>query len=445
MYCSILRQCTELESIEVTRRPNSWYPPGDRSFPLFQEFSANEVFEKFYSVRHFHTNYGLSEKVFDSLLASMPNLMFLRLRESMISDKLGTLSSMFRSTHVFTKLDLHLSLPDETLLKLLRKYSSSLLELKVWPETESQSPALSSMSVLGDCTQLHHLHLYNARYLEDNHLETLIKNASDLLSLDLEFAERLTNRSLTQLHGLGRLQHIGLKGIRSVSRDVLRALRKVSNLQYLFLHGRYQTFKGICELAWLTGLRTLDVVVRVDSNSFDMICDNLKNLEVLRLGDCYLLTDADGTKLRKLKHLKTFKFRRGTRFTDLTFEEGLRSAAMESLDLHQCLLSDKGLINIGVHHDRLTRISLAVCEKITETGFSNFLRLKLPLQILQVDDCGWFSDESLKELETNCPRLRELYVQHDVLSKWAINQFRERRPGVSVFYSHFWVTPWQSI
>ena len=111
---------------------------------------------------------------------------------------------------------------------------------------------------------------------------------------------------------------------------------------------------------------------------------------------------------------------------------------MESLVLHDCLLSDQGLINIGVHHERLTRISFTGCKNITKAGFSNFLRRKLRLQILCVRNCYWFSDESLKELETSCPRLLELNIDYLAVSIQALDQFRGRRPGVSVFKWKRW-------
>ena len=149
MFDFILRHCTKLESIEVTGHSKKTISPENLQF--FRVI-RNEVREKFYSVRHFHTNYTLKEEIFNSLLASTPNPTSLRLRPNLCSDTPVILSCMFRSTHMFTKLDPHFTLSSKEMLTLVRAYSSSLLELKVRPKIERKSPSVSPLPALGDCT-----------------------------------------------------------------------------------------------------------------------------------------------------------------------------------------------------------------------------------------------------------------------------------------------------
>ena len=107
-----------------------------------------------------------------------------------------------------------------------------------------------------------------------------------------------------------------------------------------------------------TDLRKLELCPEINPEALDIICVNFRNLEKLRLAACLELTDADGTKLRHLEHLRSLKLEGASRLTDLTFVEGLNSPSLAVLFISECGLTDVGLAGIAAHHACLRHLSL---------------------------------------------------------------------------------------
>ena len=70
----------------------------------------------------------------------------------------------------------------------------------------------------------------------------------------------------------------------------------------------YDTQAVYDDACLMNSLRIFDIrEIRMETTSSDIICENLVNLELLRLGDCQQLNDTDGNKLRKLELLRCFE------------------------------------------------------------------------------------------------------------------------------------------
>ena len=234
-------------------------------------------------------------------------------------------------------------------------------------------------------------------------MASLVRNAPDLTSLHLNGSLWLTDVGLTHVRAIKRLRCLRLPGCYTLSNDALCDLGACRSVQHLDLRFTRFEAKGPQRSACLRDLRTLLLSTEMDSESFNLVLDNFRRLEVLHVVDCSALTDTDGAKFRLLTCLKELEFDNGVGFTDLTFAQGLGSPAMEKLAIRGSQLTDAGLASIAVHHKHLSALRLRGGHSVADNGLRAFFLQQPFLCVLSLETdaiAEWSKRRAL------CARLR---------------------------------------
>ena len=334
-----------------------------------------------------------AEENLNYLLGVMPNVTSLVVR--------GLPPRLLEHGHILTKLDLRqTAFPPDDLIEILRRNAGTLLELIVPLVFETNHLVIEAIA---SCSKLRNFHM---RYHDfgDDYLALLVRNAPNLTSLDLGCCDRLTDMGVTHIRAIKRLRSLRLSFCRKLTTDALRNLGAIRSLQHLDLTYTRIWRKGLQSLACLSDLRTLLLTTKMDSESFNLIVDNFRRLEVLDVGDCSRLTDTEGVKFRLLTCLKELRFNNGVKFTDLTFAQGLGSPAMESLGIERSRLTDAGLASLAVHHRRLKALELQECNSVTDDGLRAFVQQQPFLGVLRLNRSR-LSKRTHDDFKNSCPRL----------------------------------------
>lgn len=339
-----------------------------------------------------------------------------------LPDVLGTERSI-------TELDFTIWAIDAAALTVFLNLSSgSLRKLRVRCNLSNEAYAAMTR-----CTRLRHLSLVRCVGLTDSHLRGLLLNVPDLESLELVSTTFLTDESLEQIYELKKLRQLDL-GACNATNECVSGLGKIPTLHSLSLSLTSRSLsKSFFENVPLMGhleflvLRGCDMV----PEWIGVICENLKKLRSLHLGDCRKLAEVDGAKFCRLRELRSLRFKNAVGFTDRTFENGVGSPDMKTLELDGCwTLSDVGLANIAAHHTKLEEFFLLGCERISDSGLVLLLQSTPLLKKLSIIDCSTVTDHFIEKLENLCPRLNHFHIHKCSTSDLARNTFRTRRPTV---------------
>ena len=394
----------------------------------------DEIRESLQNVRALFIDEEPSAAMLSSLLRFMPNLTSLTLLSGgMVGNdhSFELVPCLLSGGQIFTKLDLRdIVLHDEQLIGIVNLYSGNLVDVRL-KCCELSQIAYEALSI---CTKLRCLSLERPELLEDTHLRAIIRKAPELESLSLFGSKKLIEEALELVGDIRGLRRLKLEALRGFEGGKLGAISKMTSLQKLSLLNIKFEIKEMEHLRHLTDLRKLELCAAVTPEAFAIICGNFRNLEKLRLAACLELTDADGTKLRHLKHLRSLKLEGAFRLTDLTFAEGLNLPSLEVLFISGCGLTDVGLAGIAAHHARLKHLSLPFCERITDRGLAVLLRRQTRLRNLSLVACTSLTGGILTELVNICPRLEEVNIYSvPSVSLRALGYFKRRRPQVTVF------------
>ena len=210
----------------------------------------------------------------------------------------------------------------------------------------------------------------------------------------------------------------------------------MTSLQTLDLQGMKCNIGEIGHLRSLTDLRELTLSAPMTPGALDIICGNLGNLEKLVLTDCYELTDAAVMKIHLLKRLKSLTLQRAERLTDLAFTKGLAAPCLEVLSIIVPRLTDKGLRDLAIHHNRLRELYLFGCRKVTDEGVSLLVRRQTRLRHLGLASCRSITDRVLVDLAEICPKLQLVNLSSvPSVTPGAKLLFERRRPDVKLCLS----------
>lgn len=352
------------------------------------------------------------------------------------ADRPRWMPCILKASHKFTRLHLlSEALSDADFIELMRRFSGSLTVLAV----NCSSLTERGYSRLSDCRSLESLTLHLAEDFENRHMAELVFNNPDLEALDLVCCYSLTDEGFAHIHHLRKLQQLSVFYCIHVTGNALSNLGKIPTLDHLALKqisADDTVFRGLVNLK---NLKTLRWFGGMTSESFDIICTNFEKLEELSLADGWGLSDDNGVKLNRLKHLEILEIR-GIGFTDRTFEEGLVSRKVELLELHSCTLTDGGLASIAARHGRLRGLCLYYCDSITNAGLLALLHREPILELLELRACDALTDEFLEALHGNvCPRLENIVLSQCPFSVQAVKAFKSKRPLVYVKYSSGYV------
>ena len=370
---------------------------------LADHLRLSRVRESLRNLRIFRLDTGdrkQQDKILEGLLQLMPNVTSLYLRWT--SETMRSILSKPGKT--FTSLALGFGYKNWSCFdQILRRNAESLQELDAYLPTELPMTAVSNL------TKLRHFATRGLRVLiEDSDLERLVLRNPDLESLHLENVGSLTPESMARIKSVRKLRNLSLYECRNLIGNAFYDLGSLSKLQHLDVKESNLDIREIQSLARLTDLRSLILDIEVDSQSFCLICDSLKRLEVLSLSQCSKLTDGDAAKVRLLPYLSHLLMSSCYRLTDLTFEKGLGRPAMKKLSVVASSMTNAGLLSLANHHNRLRHVEISSSESITVAGAYDFMRREPYLETIHMNVlhkvAPAFAAEE-HEVFHGCPRL----------------------------------------
>ena len=145
----------------------------------------------------------------------------------------------------------------------------------------------------------------------------------------------------------------------------------------------------------------------------NIIAETLKSLEYLELTGSSVLTDEDGVLLHRLRNLRHLSVQvRDVRFTDLTYEKGVGSSAMEGLRIRHAVVTKAALASIASHHPHLKYVNFGFQGRsVRDADFESFLRSEPCLQSLVLYGCDQLTERSIEVLSDLVPHLRHIVLE----------------------------------
>jgi hypothetical protein len=243
--------------------------------------------------------------------------------------------------------------------------------------------------------------------LRDEDLK-LLKECTQLTSLNLQGCEQITNKGLKSLKGLNRLSSLNLWGCKEITDEGLGDLLK--------------------ELPHLTSL-DLGYCSQLTSEVLKSLA-HLKHLTSLSLWGCYGITGKELKLLKKLNHLSILSLGR-CGITD----KGLKSLAplthLTSLNLGGCeQITDEGLKSLkGL--TGLTSLNLWTCSHITNKILKSLTSFTY-LTSLDLSWCKEITDEGLLELLKELTNLTFLDLSITKVSQGGVERLRKELPACQI-------------
>ena len=271
-----------------------------------------------------------------------------------------------------------------------------------------------------------------------------------LRSLNLYFAEHVTEAGVARLHELKSLERLNLRGARmsdsgmefmshlpnlreldigvtQITDTSLEHLEGLQHLETLALGGNRIGHVGLVFLQSLPSLKNLDLsgAQITDSGVWSVTLTDLhlnriaalEGLEVLNLAAAdigYVASIGDGVpRLRNRIHI-----------TDLGLPELKALKRLRSLDLSRSEVTAKSLVEL-VSLPALEEIVLSYCEKVEDAAAATLLRMK-SLRSLDLTYTK-LTDEGLAQLEKHTG-LKNLYVTGTAVRPAGVAHFRQHRP-----------------
>ncbi len=307
----------------------------------------------------------------------------------------------------------------------------------------------ADMARLGRLTGLRRLDLAYTK-ISDVGLEHL-RGPSEVLDLNLYFAEYITDSGIAHIKGWTQLKHLSLRGTKVTSR-VFDHLKGLESLRALDISSTEVTDAGFEKLASLPHLEKL----AIGSNrilgpglSLLKLLPALKHLDVggIQRVDSGLwgiaLNDSNMHKIGELTRLETLKLN-GANISDRGLDRpGHELARRKELT---SLPNLKGLVNLrglGLSRTPLTRPALDALRELPQlrhlsleyaTGVDDqaiaVLLVLEQLESLQLSGTA-VTDDGLRQLAT-LEHLKALRVGGTAVTQGAVEKFRESRPGCTV-------------
>ncbi|XP_022652836.1 F-box/LRR-repeat protein 2-like isoform X2 [Varroa destructor] len=455
VFYAILRACQNLKSLEITGCSSLMM--SDSLLRPLENVSREKVQESLRGVRHLSlkSNRYLTDASFHCLLELMPHLTSLSLAgctilqfhpavfkrfhteaiefSTTVVTFQNVLACMMKCKSLFTALDFSQTpINAKAMAYLGELYRDHLVELRLNRCDQLTNNAFLSIA---ECQKLRVLSLASTCQANDAHLEAILKKTVDLEHLDLQGCYRIGDSACHAISGLRRLRYLSLYSCAAISNEALSSLQNNHTLRHLDLSYTKCDVTVFQSLTALTQLRVLKLANcrRLDDECLQLICDNLRKLEVLNLDYCLTFTDAGVSQIHKLSGLRELTLTGAVDITDRSLNRGLGSLDMRLLQL--CLasqLTDAALVSIATHHRSLELIDLSGCPQITDVGLISLIQGVPRLRTLLLKGCRSLTDRSLHVLLSHCPVLRRLLVEHCSMSEDAINLFAHLRPTVDV-------------
>ncbi|XP_018494439.1 uncharacterized protein LOC108864047 [Galendromus occidentalis] len=405
-FYTILRYCKHLRVLDFsalgrrgareTLRPVENVPIDHirLSSPLVRSLSLREVI--------------LADGELNHLLDSLPNLEQIAVHAPMhvnVSSR-GTLICLLRAEQTFKKLDFAFDSLDPDVVRLIEKYADSLVDLRLDSCKGLLPEAYRSMS---DCRNLRVLVLREPDALQDRHLLKILGRAPELEFFYVTDAIQLTNAAVEHIDAVGKFRCIPQSRIETAP-DILQIHGTFPPPQDMMLTVGNAHFSH--SIPSMRGNFRTIIVYGPNSTRecIAWIAKNFGKVEEFKI-ECYPpLSDDTAHRLSSLKSLRKLSLIGARWFSDEAFARGIGSSAMETLEITDCPLTDKGLASLAAHHGRLRRFHLTNCNRVTDTGISSLLRGEPFLEALELTNCDLLTENCLSEMRKSCPHLVELTV-----------------------------------
>ncbi|OQR77114.1 F-box/LRR-repeat protein 20-like [Tropilaelaps mercedesae] len=455
VFFKILQSCQNLTCLEITGC--SGLMMSDSLLRPPQSVSIQTVQESLRGVRHLslESNSFLTDASFHFLFELMPRLTSLSLAgcsnlqchpgifrrfhtdtvefSPLVLTFQNVLACMKKCKSNFRSLDFSRTLINaKVMAQLVELYSDHLVELRLDQCDQLTDKAFLSIAM---CRKLRLLSMYSTCQVTDMHLKAILEKTLDIENLDLSGCYRLRDPGCHSISMLQRLRHLSLYSCTAITNEALSSLQNLRTLRYLdlsFTNCDVAVFRSLSVLADLRILKLINCK-RLNDECLQLICNNLRKLEVLNLDHCLSVTDAGVSELYLLTGLRELTLTGAMYITDRSLDRGVGSLDMRVLSLGLAnLFTDSALINIASHHPSLEFIDLSGCLQITDVGLISLVQRVPRLRILFLRGCRSLTEHSLTVLRSYCPLLRHLIVKKCSTTEDAVDLFAHLRPTTDV-------------
>ena len=183
--------------------------------------------------KHSRTDVALSSEISEALLELIPNVTSMSVP---FAPGVTVVPCLLKANRGFTCLEISSwELPDEMLVKLIRMCVGSLERLldgfwRLGPE---------ACSTICSCSKLRCLDICGATSFNDSHMEELVLNAPDLISLKLSGCFCLDDAGVAHIHGYRGLQELSLSNALPVTSSAKCSLDRIPSLRELHFDERF--------------------------------------------------------------------------------------------------------------------------------------------------------------------------------------------------------------
>ncbi|KAH7510568.1 hypothetical protein FEM48_ZijujUnG0111700 [Ziziphus jujuba var. spinosa] len=241
------------------------------------------------------------------------------------------------------------------------------LDLSYLPITDKCLPSILKLQNLED------LVLEGCFGIDDDSLAPLKYGCKSLKKLDMSSCQNISYVGLSSLSGAGEtLQELTLAYVSPVTLAFANSLKKLPMLQTLKLDGCLVTSAGLKAIGnWM------ESCTLVPREAFVLIGQRCHSLEEIDLTD----NEVDDEGLKSIS----------------------RCSKLSSLKLGICLnITDKGVVDIGMHCSKLTELDLYRCTGITDLGISAIAYGCPGLEMINISYCKDITDSSLRSSSHRC-------------------------------------------
>jgi len=291
----------------------------------------------------------------------------------------------------------------------------------------------------------------NSSFIDSNYESHSFVSLSQVTLLDLRGSQRLTDRGLSQLHGLTSLEIANLDNCYSLTGRGLSSFSNCYSLHTLSLSNcRCLTDEALVHISHLSSIRalSLDGCRCLTDISLENI-SNLNHLQKLELSQCDLISDNGLAHINGLNQIEELSLGWCRAITDqglnILASQPLRAETLRALCLARCSITGDGIKYLG-KLKALEELDINGCSGVNSSDFSETLLQLNRLTVLDVSYCpgilrtSWqgkinnlikldlcFSGVKKSHLSrlTDLPVLEELNLDSCPIGDWEISHLAE--------------------
>lgn len=194
-----------------------------------------------------------------------------------------------------------------------------------------------------------------------------LNDLTNLTFLDLSYCKNISEKKIKKLKGFKNLKFLNLSGLRHIKAHGLTLLKELQNLNYLNLSHCFFSDEGLTLLKESQNLTYLNLYACDQISDFGLSdLKALKNLQFLSLAWCDQIGDQGLFELQELTNLTTFDLAYCLRIGDRGISALTELQNLNFLDLSGLKITDKGLRALK-ELKNLKELNLYNCSQITHS------------------------------------------------------------------------------